>query len=76
MKRIIFLASLVLFLTSCLNNDFMEVYPKDKQTEVTVFTNYDNFKTYSWGLYNVFLDMPMKQGRLMKYSEVTMKRII
>lgn len=63
MKRIIFLVSLVLFLTSCLNNDFMEVYPKDKQTEVTVFTNYDNFKTYSWGLYNVFFGYAYETGQ-------------
>ena len=41
-------------LSSCLNNGFMDVYPKDQQTESTVFTSYDNFKTYSWGLYNVF----------------------
>ncbi len=38
----------------------MEVYPKDQQTEKTAFTSYDNFKTYSWGLYNVFFGYAYK----------------
>ena len=46
--------SLCLLMSSCLNDSFLEVYPKGQQTEATVFTTYDNFKTYAWGLYNVF----------------------
>lgn len=49
-----------LLLTSCLNNDFMDVYPKDKQTIVTAFKSYENFKTYCWGLYDVFLGYAYK----------------
>lgn len=40
-----------LMLSGCLNNDYLEKYPLDKQTEKTAFVTYDNFKTYSWGLY-------------------------
>lgn len=54
MRKYIIGASLCLLMTSCLNNDFLEVYPKDQQTEATAFKSYENFKTYSWGLYNVF----------------------
>lgn len=44
-----------LSMSSCLNDGFLDVYPKGQQTEATVFTTNDNFKTYAWGLYNVFL---------------------
>ena len=33
MKKYIVAAGLFLLMNSCLNNDFMEVYPKDQQTE-------------------------------------------
>ena len=52
-KNIIYFCFLIL-VSSCMNNDFMDVYPKDQQTETTAFKTYDNFKTYSWGLYDVF----------------------
>ena len=51
MYKYIKLLSLALLLNSCMNNDFLEKYPLDKQTEDVVFVNYENFKTYSWGLY-------------------------
>lgn len=54
MRKYIIGASICLLMTSCLNNDFLEVYPKGQQTEATAFKSYENFKTYSWGLYNVF----------------------
>lgn len=56
MKRILYiqLCFLLISLTSCLNNDFMDRYPLDKPTEETVFESYDNFKTYVWGLYETF----------------------
>ena len=54
MKKQILIVMLCMLMGSCLNNDFLEVYPKDQQTELTAFKSYENFKTYSWGLYNVF----------------------
>lgn len=38
---------------SC-NNDFLEIYPKDQQTELTAFVTTENFETYSLGLYDIF----------------------
>ena len=63
MKKYIVAAGLFLLMNSCLNNDFMEVYPKDQQTELTSFRSYENFKTYSWGLYNVFFGYAYKTGQ-------------
>lgn len=40
-------------LGSC-NDDFLEVYPRDTQTEATAFVTADNFETYAWGLYSIF----------------------
>lgn len=37
--------------SSCLNDDFMERYPLDKQTVATVFTTNESFKTYMWQFY-------------------------
>lgn len=52
MKKILYIISLAsIFLTSCLNDDYLEKYPLDKQTELTTFVTYANFKTYAWGLY-------------------------
>ena len=55
--------SLCLLMSSCLNDSFLEVYPKGQQTEATVFTTYDNFKTYAWGLYNVFFGYTYDTGQ-------------
>lgn len=54
---------LCLLTTSCLNDEFLDVYPKDQQTEATVFTTSDNFKTYAWGLYNVFFGYTYNTGQ-------------
>lgn len=52
MKRIKYIyLCILLSLISCLNNDYLEKYPLDKQTEHTAFVTYENFRTYSWGLY-------------------------
>lgn len=60
-KKIIYLASvLLLSFTSC-NNDYLEYLPKTDLTEETAFTTYDNFRTYSWGLYTIFQDKTMRQ---------------
>lgn len=37
--------------SSCLNDDFMERYPLDKQTVATVFITNESFKTYMWQFY-------------------------
>lgn len=39
-------------LVSC--DDLLNIEPKDKLTTTTSFKTYSNFKTYSWGLYNIF----------------------
>ena len=67
--------SLCLLMSSCLNDEFLEVYPKGQQTEASVFTTYDNFKTYTWGLYNGSSDIRMIQGKRMKFSVVILNRI-
>lgn len=55
MKRLIYLFSIALSLitVSC-NDSYMDLDPKGTLTEKTVFSNYNTFKTYAWGLYNVF----------------------
>ena len=58
--------SLCLLMSSCLNDSFLEVYPKGQQTEATVFTTYDNFKTY----------IRMIRGRRTKYSAEILSRTI
>ena len=50
-RNIIYACLGLSLLTGCLNNDYLEKYPLDKQTEATAFVTYENFKTYSWGLY-------------------------
>ena len=54
MKKIIYtmLAAAAIGFTSC-NDSFMERYPDTSLTEQTVFSNYNTFKTYAWGLYGV-----------------------
>lgn len=64
MKFIKYIIGICLFLpTSCLNDSFLEEYPKGQQTESSVFTTYDNFKTYAWGLYNVFFGYAYNTGQ-------------
>ncbi|MCD8181784.1 MAG: RagB/SusD family nutrient uptake outer membrane protein [Bacteroides sp.] len=40
---------------------FLDYAPKTNPTEETAFVSYDNFKTYSWGLYGIFSNSVMKQ---------------
>lgn len=61
--RITISIGLCLLMSSCLNDEFLEVYPQDQQTEKTTFTGYDNFKTYAWGLYNVFFGYTYDTGQ-------------
>lgn len=53
MKKYILTLFALLTLGSC-NDDFLEKYPLDTQTEATAFKSYENFKVFSWGFYNVF----------------------
>lgn len=54
MKKLIILLSTVIFLFGC-KKSFLDRTPLDQQTEVTAFKTYDNFKTYTWGLYDIFV---------------------
>lgn len=55
MKKIYYIASMaaLLALGAC-NDDFLEKFPVESQTEATAFKNYGNFKTYAWSLYSIF----------------------
>lgn len=52
-NRFYILLFTVVLMTSC-NKDFLDKVPLDQQTEATSFKTYDNFKTYAWGLYDLF----------------------
>ena len=47
-------ASLVILFSTTGCNDFLDKAPLDELTERTAFITYDNFKTYSWKLYETF----------------------
>lgn len=67
--------SLCLLISSCLNDSFLEVYPKGQQTEATVFTTYDNFNMH--GDYIMYSsDIRMIRGRRTKYSAEILSRTI
>lgn len=58
MKMKYILASGLLFsfgLVSCLDDAFLNRTPIDKEVESTVFTTYENFKMYGWGLYKDYI---------------------
>lgn len=76
MKKYIVGVGLFLLMNSCLNNDFMEVYPKDQQTELTSFRSYENFKTYAWDCITSFSAMHIKQDKLMRFLKEIMKLTI
>ncbi|MDR1866381.1 MAG: RagB/SusD family nutrient uptake outer membrane protein, partial [Bacteroidales bacterium] len=52
-KNMIPLCMTALLLSAC-NDKFLEKYPVTTPTEITAFKTYDNFRTYSWNLYNTF----------------------
>jgi hypothetical protein len=49
---VVVILNLLLLASSCV--DSLNVEPKNLQTEETAFKVYNNFQTYSWGLYDVF----------------------
>ena len=60
-KNIIYIWFILSFSMGGCNDDFLEYLPKTDLTEETAFVTYDNFKTYSWGLYNIFQNTNMRQ---------------
>lgn len=63
-KYILYISAVTcILMSSCLNDEFLEVYPKGQQTEASVFTTSANFKTYAWGLYNVFFGYSYDTGQ-------------
>lgn len=54
MKKSLYIMVPIMLLLSACNDNFLEKYPLEKQTESTAFKSYSNFKTYAWGLYDVF----------------------
>ena len=59
MKKILYIISLGLALTSC-NDSFMEREPVGSLVESNAFTSYDNFRAYMYKCYGLFTD-----GRIM-----------
>ena len=55
-------ASLVILFSTTGCNDFLDKAPLDELTESTAFITYDNFKTYSWKLYDTFSGFPTDGG--------------
>ena len=53
-KNIYIIVVMTTLLLGACNDDFLEKYPTDSQTEDTAFNTYENFKTYTWSLYSVF----------------------
>lgn len=51
--KIFYLTAILISIISC-NDSFMDVFPKDEQTEATSFVTNENFRTYSWGFYEIF----------------------
>jgi len=52
-KYILFGLFAVTAFTAC-NDSFLEYKPQTSLTEETAFISNDNFKTYAWGLYDIF----------------------
>ena len=54
MKKIYITTLIAALSLGACNDDFLEKYPIESQTEATAFITYDNFKTYAWSLYSIF----------------------
>jgi len=50
-KNILTIALLILVFTAC-KKEYLDKKPIDQLTDATAFITYDNFKTYTWGLYD------------------------
>ena len=73
MKKYILLiiCTLSLLFNSC-NDGFLEYAPVTNPTEETAFVSYENFKTYSWGLYDIFSNGLMRQNVSESSSSLSM----
>ncbi|MGJ7029601.1 RagB/SusD family nutrient uptake outer membrane protein [Niabella hirudinis] len=56
MKQLNLYILLLLLAASSCSDKYLDELPKDAFTEGTAFISYDNFKTYSWSLYEIFTD--------------------
>ncbi|GAA3561875.1 RagB/SusD family nutrient uptake outer membrane protein [Snuella lapsa] len=57
MKKIRFILIYVissLFITACNNDEFLDKAPKDELSVATIFSTYNNIKTYAWSFYDFF----------------------
>src|SRR5690554_3495242 len=54
MKKIYGILFLSAMLSSGCSEDFLDRIPKDKLTQASTFSSYDNIKSYVWNLYSVF----------------------
>ncbi len=44
------------FIVACNDEDFLDKSPKDELSAATIFSTYNNIKTYAWSFYNFFDD--------------------
>lgn len=54
-KLIVILIASSIIITACNNDEFLDKAPKDELSVATIFSTYNNIKTYSWSFYD-FLD--------------------
>jgi starch-binding outer membrane protein, SusD/RagB family len=52
--NIIYLLFIFVMINYSCTKDYLNKTPLDQQTEATSFQTYTNFKTYAWGLYDLF----------------------
>ncbi len=57
------------FLVFSCNDDFLQKYPKDKETEATYFNSYDNCKTYAWQFYGWYAGYTLNNDFMDTYSD-------
>ncbi|MFV0505391.1 MAG: RagB/SusD family nutrient uptake outer membrane protein [Bacteroidales bacterium] len=55
MKNFIISICVLLAIVAC-NDNFLEKDPVESQTEEETFKTYENFRSYAWGMYDVFYD--------------------
>ena len=67
--------SLCLLMSSCLNDEFLEVYPKGQQTEASVLLPMTTLKRIHGDCITCSSDIRMIQGKRMKFSVVILNRI-
>ncbi|MHA7110034.1 RagB/SusD family nutrient uptake outer membrane protein [Sunxiuqinia elliptica] len=61
MKFIKYIFFIIIITSVGCNDSFLEYSPKTSVSESTAFVTYDNFQTYSWGMYGIFANTSMRQ---------------